>query len=256
MEQDINYAMSDVDTLVDVQPEGSTQEVQVEQPADTQTQQSQTPAQEVQTEQPSTLNIEGLGEVTLEQIKEWKQGYMRQSDYTKKTQELARQRKEVTQQPYVPQVQHQIPTPQPYNLPYQPNQQIPSPMFDPRFNPALQRVEELEQSIADRELDRTVSELKQKYPDFDEVKVLNEALARNVTDLEFVYRALRDDSARDMREQIRQEVLRELAETRNGTQTIIKPEATQSVQTVQLTPAELRVAEEMGFSPEEYAKWR
>lgn len=37
-------------------------------------------------------------EVTLDSIREWKKGHMLQSDYTKKTQELAKQRKELESQ--------------------------------------------------------------------------------------------------------------------------------------------------------------
>lgn len=45
-------------------------------------------------EQPATPTVEIDGEqVSFEQIKEWKAGNMRQADYTKKTQELAAQKK-------------------------------------------------------------------------------------------------------------------------------------------------------------------
>ena len=43
---------------------------------------------------PTTFNIDGIGEVTADQIKEWKNGNMRQSDYTRKTQDLAKERAE------------------------------------------------------------------------------------------------------------------------------------------------------------------
>jgi hypothetical protein len=40
------------------------------------------------------FDIDGIGKVKVDDIKEWKLGYMRQSDYTRKTQEIARQRNE------------------------------------------------------------------------------------------------------------------------------------------------------------------
>ena len=40
------------------------------------------------------MHIEGFGDYTVDELKEFKNGYLRQSDYTKKTQELARQREE------------------------------------------------------------------------------------------------------------------------------------------------------------------
>ena len=42
-------------------------------------------------DQPDTVHIEGFGDYTLDELKEFKNGYLRQSDYTRKTQELARQ---------------------------------------------------------------------------------------------------------------------------------------------------------------------
>ena len=60
-------------------------------------------ATEVQTEeveiddQPETVHIEGFGDYTLDELKEFKNGYLRQSDYTRKTQELARQREEANE---------------------------------------------------------------------------------------------------------------------------------------------------------------
>ncbi len=63
-----------------VSPEGETNE-------ETQT--------EEQPEEESTVELDGE-QVPLSQIKEWKQGHMLQSDYTKKTQELAAMKREAT----------------------------------------------------------------------------------------------------------------------------------------------------------------
>jgi hypothetical protein len=50
-------------------------------------------------EQDIVYDIPEFGEVSRKQLEEWKNGYMRQSDYTKKTQELAEQRKAIVNQP-------------------------------------------------------------------------------------------------------------------------------------------------------------
>ena len=41
------------------------------------------------------IEIPGIGKVSTDEVKEWKQGYLRQSDYTRKTQELAHQREQL-----------------------------------------------------------------------------------------------------------------------------------------------------------------
>ena len=44
--------------------------------------------------QPSKYNIEGIGGGKWKKIKEWHQGNLRQSDYTRKTQALAKERED------------------------------------------------------------------------------------------------------------------------------------------------------------------
>jgi hypothetical protein len=108
-------------------------------------------------------------EYTVDQIKEWKQNGLRQSDYTKKTQELAEQRKALkADDSETP--EHTEPT-------------------------DSDRLSKLEKDLLNRELDLEITSLKQKYPDFDEVKVLDECANRGIyNDLEFIYKAIREDS--------------------------------------------------------------
>lgn len=46
---------------------------------------------------PDKIVVDGIGEVSLDELREWRNGYMRNADYTQKTQELARQRQELEQ---------------------------------------------------------------------------------------------------------------------------------------------------------------
>lgn len=259
MSEDINYAMSDyqgqISNTTDTQGEPASGE-QVEQPI-TQAQQVTEPVQQNTTPVPQGYEIEGLGNVTAEQIKEWKQGYMRQSDYTRKTQELARQRKELDSQTQIaPQPMHQIPIQQPYaqQSPAFSQNIYPNGQYNPQFAQVMGRIDQMEQEFADRQLVQEVERLKRTYPDFDEVAVLNEALARNITDIEFVYKAMRNQDV--SREQIKQEILAELAKTKQSTSTIVSSEQNQQPQPVELSPSELQVAQAMGLTPEEYIKWK
>lgn len=126
-----------------------------------------------QVETPKMFNIDGE-EVSLDVIKEWKQGNMRQNDYTRKTQELAKQKKELEEL----------------------RKANPTEDGDEHLNqksPEVQRIEKLEFDLAVEKLNKEVSYLKEKYPDFDEVKVLSECDKRGIyDDIEFVYKALRD----------------------------------------------------------------
>lgn len=203
-----------------------------------------TPQEEVkeETAEPQKIKIEGLGEFTIEEIKEMQSGYMRQSDYTKKTQELAKQRKE---------------------LEALRNTGTPTPTMPPNNNPVTQveqRIQELEQKLADKELDDEISRLKNTYPDFDEVKVLTEAYERGVTDLEFVYRATREEKQVDVQtleQQIREKVLKELAENKALTSSIVTTGATPVTQRQpNITPDEMAICEEFGLSVEEYYKYK
>lgn len=51
-----------------------------------------------QTQMPQSFNIPGIGEVSIDEINEWRGGGLRQSDYTRKTQELAEQRKQMEEE--------------------------------------------------------------------------------------------------------------------------------------------------------------
>lgn len=245
-EKDVFYAIEEEQ----VQP-ADTNEQQTEQQIEVQVADpatgEQVQQQETQTQESGKIKIEGVGEFTPEEIKEWKQGYMRQSDYTRKTQELARMRKEAVHPVPFQAMQQAIATPS------QPQQ------FAYPYEELSQRISQMEQSTADRELDIKITELKTKYPDFDEVKVLNEAYQRGVTDLEFVYKATRQDvqtsNVETLKAQITQQILAELGANKDKTATIINTSNQQPKSTVKLTAQQEALAREFGMSAEEYAKY-
>lgn len=116
------------------------------------------------------FNIDGV-DYTLEEVRGWKQDGLRQSDYTKKTQELASARKAFEDLGNV------------------------IPEAD-ESNSDTNRIARLEADLATKDLDNTITSLKAKYNDFDEVAVLTEAQNRKMfdnKDLEFIYKAIRAD---------------------------------------------------------------
>lgn len=179
------------------------------------------------------FNIDGE-DFTIEQIKEWKQNGLRQSDYTKKTQELAEQRKQLEA------LKVEIP-----------NQDTSS---------ELQRLEKIERDLASAQLDLEITQFKAKYPDFDEIKVLTEAEKRGVYDLEFVYKALRDtdnSSSQINIEELKTQAIEEYKKQQVAVEKQKNNEAT-SGSIVSSTPGQAVIdyGDELNSSEKEYCKKR
>lgn len=124
------------------------------------------------------------------------------------------------------------------------------------------KMQEFEEFIEEQKFNAYLGELKSKFDDFDEDKVLQYAEEHEVYDLEVAYKALKaeqipkvDENA--LREQIKKELLEELKQNSLSTQTIIGSQAEKSVEQnkVTLSPKESRIAQAMGMTAEEYAKW-
>lgn len=256
------FADGDVDTI-DVQPQEPTNQPEPTQPEPIE-QPTETPQEPTQQQVDNLLELEGIGKVSIEDIKEWKQGYLRQSDYTRKTQEIARSKKEMEDaiilyeylkaNPHVAQKLKETEVAQV------------KPEIANRFDPTFNRVEQLETKIAGYELDMEINRLKTKYPDFNEVAVLQEASKRGITDLEFIHNALSASKPQpDLRSQIeaevRQKLLQELKQNAQDTQTIISSNDIPSVKTYNLSKDEERIAKayiEQGVfeNLDEYVKYR
>jgi phage I-like protein len=222
----------------------------------------QTPVvEETKTEEPAKeevvpelieIEIEGQ-KLTLDELKS---GYLRQSDYTKKTQELSRQRKEAEEAIKLfeslkqnPQAVEQIKT----------TNKVPASL-----DPATAKIVELENKMYDMMLEKEIETLQSKYKDFEVREVLEMAQKKNIMNLEDAYLLVRSQKSvstdvESIKEQIRKELLAELEKEKKETSTIISSQADPKPVTSgepQLSPAELKVAKNMGMTPQEYAKWR
>lgn len=202
------------------------------------------------------FDIDGIGKVKADDIKEWKLGYMRQSDYTRKTQEIARQRNETKDALDV------------YNYLRQ-NPAAAQALADGNLN-ALDgtpvaglvsknpQFEDVNYRLASIELDAKLTTLKSKYPDFNEVEVLTEAEKLGVADLEFVYNGLRGRQVDGLKASLTKQIENELTEKirKNGidTQTLIAPNDATATTNHGLTPEQIAIATKMKLTPEQYAK--
>lgn len=240
----------------DIQTQAETNPTATSQGEQTPIQAEPSPNQNEEPQLPEFIEIDGQ-QVPLEELKN---GYLRQADYTRKTQELAeaRRRLQYAEQLYNaiyqnPEVAKQVS--EQFNLPY--------------LDPNQAQVMELQNKYYDLLIEKEVNELKSKYGDFDVYSVLQFAYDRQITNLEDAYHLYNsyyginqsgDESVdiESLKEQIRQEILQELQSNVDTTSIIQSRGDSQPIQvnTPTLSEAELKVAQALNMSPEEYAKWR
>jgi uncharacterized protein YeeX (DUF496 family) len=141
------------------------------------------------------------GEEVSVPIKEALAGYQRQADYTRKTQELSEQRKQVEFAAALAQSLQEDPATtlqalqQHYGVVAQP--EVEEQWMDPaekQFRGLEQRIAAFEQQKAMDELQRTIESLQGKYgEDFNADQVVATALAKGSTDLEAIFKQLAFD---------------------------------------------------------------
>lgn len=208
---------------------------------------------------PETIEIDGK-EVTIDELKN---GYLRQSDYTKKTQEIRRKEQEAEQALQVIQQLQQNP---------QVAQQLSQELSLPILDPVQSQFTDLENKYFDLLIQSELRELHDKYGEFDETELLELARDEGINSLDTAYhvftsrkgggRSTEALDVNDIKEQLRQELLAELKaeqDARVDTTTVIQTgggSAPLRNNEPQLSPAESKVARMMGMGLKEYAKWR
>lgn len=222
------------------------------------------------TESPTTPTYPEFVEIGNEKVPfaEVQKGYLRQSDYTRKTQELAQQRKEAEEalelvaylraNPHLAQrlVEDGEVTP-----PTQTTKQT-VPVVQDINNPLAKDIQEIKKEMYLSKLDSTLNSLKAKYPDFNEVDVLNRAAELNTDNLEFVYHGMKGQNLESI---VAQKVKEQLAQ---ATQQMQQTDGVVSKTLISggdganinanhgLSQLEMNMADKLGMSYEEYAKWR
>lgn len=150
------------------------------------------------------IKLQVDGEEVIVPIKEALAGYQRQADYTRKTQELSEQRKQVQFAATLAESLQKDPAgtlqalQQHYGVkaPIQ-DQQVEEEWLDPaekQFRSLEQRIAAFEQQKAMDDLTRTIDSLQSKYgDDFNADEVVAKALATGSTDLEAVFKQIAFD---------------------------------------------------------------
>lgn len=202
---------------------------------------------------PEKVTIEGVGEVSFDELKK---GYLRQSDYTKKTQELANKRKEAEQ---ALALMEQLKTnPQAIESL---KQNIPAVG---QLDPTVQALRQMQDQIYDLKLENEIKTLQGKYADFEVLDVLKVAQENQMDNLEKAYKLWKSESQpqttniEQLKAQIRQELLKEFGVKDEALETTITTGGAppQVNEGPKLSAAEKRVAYNLKMSEAEYAKWR
>ena len=194
-------------------------------------------------------------------IDELKKGYLRQSDYTRKTQELARERQkaQIAEDFYEkvksnPELAQRLATD-----------------FDLKHvDPVQSEMMELKQNYYDLLLEKKIGELQSSYDDFDPIEVIKVAQEMNLgyDNLEDAYHIYKSRSGASapadtldveaLKEQIRQELKQEL-QSEVDTTTIIQSggqNAPTQENAPKVTRKEIDIARNLRMTVEEYVKWR
>lgn len=226
---------------------------------DTPTTPSEQDTAPVVTSEPKAETIEINGEQVS--IDELKGGYLRQSDYTRKTQELARIKKDLEKAEQLYTAVQKDP-----DTAIELAEKLGIEYVSPQDKEMLDIQTKYEELVIEREIEK----LQAKHGNFDVTAVLQLAYDRNISDLEDAYH-LANRTAENtpptqpsldiesIKEQIRQDLLKELQLPVVDTSTIISTRGTASPSadnTPQLTSAELRVATAMKMKPEDYVMWK
>lgn len=155
----------------------------------------------------ATYDVPNVGPVAVDELVK---GYMRQNDYTQKTQSLSQEREQVQlmqdlanaleanpqetlaslAEAYEVQLgATSTPAVDAENLPISSGQEQLPPEVANSLNRMNQFMEEQEKRELRQEIEREISECKSKYGDFDEASVIHFAYTRGIPDIEVAYLA-------------------------------------------------------------------
>lgn len=215
---------------------------------------------EVSDDQPITeLEIEGIGKVTPEQIMEWRSGNLRQSDYTKKTQELARQREQMKEAlevfDHLKKNPHLVEAIAENGDTYTGNVVR---MATPEHE-AIQQIMYNQKSL---EVDLKLNDLRGRYGDFDETQLFERATALGTEDLETVLKSMKYETVAGIDEnaiieKAKKQLMAELEAKKSSVATVVSSKSgTVAKNKITLTKEEQRIADGMGISYKDYVKWR
>lgn len=202
---------------------------------------------------PDEFELDGE-KVKFNDVKEWRKGYLRQSDYTKKTQEIAQQREQQKEAVELYEFLQSNPTYAQKLAELAEQEKLPVKA------PTDPKVAQLDLRVTSMQIERDLSDIKAMDKDVDEIELLNLANELKMP-LKQAYNMWRgqnfDKLTAKKLEQTSAQLTDNIAKGNQVTKTLIR-EGDKPAATINsgLTAQEMKVADGMGISYEDYAKWR
>lgn len=217
-------------------------------------------SESIETEpQVSTYDIDGE-QFTIDEIREWRKGNLRQSDYTKKTQELARQRKEAKEALEV------------YNY-LMSNQELVKKLVEidtnnpleankakEKLDPIRKELEDVKTQLKIKDIDVELERITSKDKLVTDVDLLEIATKQNC-DIQTAYNIWRgnnfDKIMAEREKELTKKITENIKKNADVTRTLITPtDKSPEVNTYGLSETELAFAERLEMTAEEYAKYK
>lgn len=205
--------------------------------------------QEEKSTEPQKFNIPGIGEVDIEELKS---GYLRQSDYTKKTQEISTQKSEVKDAVIL--YEFMKANPEVAKLVLEKAPQVKGVSKDE------QRIRQLESEIALQKKNTEINELTTKDKNFNLVEVEKIMEDRKLSSLSDAYKIWKSDNGKQdidlesITKQIRDDILKEL-NANADTRTIVGGNGGEIQNTQpELTALEKKIAKNLKMSEADYLR--
>ena len=239
--------------VAEVEGGESTQEVQ-------HTTEPSTQPNETQSTEPEIVKYDIDGEqFTVDEIREWRKGNLRQADYTRKTQELAKQRKEAQEALEV------------YNY-LMSNQELVKKLVEldtenpvgaskakEKLDPVRKELEDLKVQMKIKDLDVELAEITRNdkmVSDIELLKIANESKC----DLRTAYNIWRgnnfDKIMAEKEKELTKRITEKIQKNADTTRTLISPaDESPEVKTYGLSELQLAYAQKLGMTPEEYARY-
>ena len=156
------------------------------------------------------------GEEQQVSLEELQNGYQRQADYTRKTQEIAAERERLLQAEAIVSALEKDPvgTLDTLASSFNVNNPVPNQIDDSEYeqDPTERKLAELENKIAAQEqvqrvqkIEREVTTLQEKYGEFDRQELLNHALKNGIPNLEAAYTHMRFNEVKTTADKLSQE---------------------------------------------------
>lgn len=232
--------------------ESAYDEVEAQEQADTQ--------EEVQTPEPiNEIDLDGE-KLTLEQIRELKKGNLRQSDYTKKTQELANYKKEHSEALEFYEYFKKNPELLSKLADAEKELGIKGADYAQKLDPVRQELNDLKQQMVMNTINTQLEAIMSKDKTVSDVDLLNIANQYNVP-IDTAYNIYRGQNFEKYTQSIKQEAKKEVGEKlkSNADMTnsaIAKGDGSNVKGNFGLTPVEMAFAKKVGMSAEDYAKYK